>query len=109
MLSSSRLFGVICNQFCTMAGFYPKILFESDSPGAVQNIISTGTGIAFWPEYSWGSLSIPDVVLLPITNPVCKRELIIELHTRTPRSQYAEDFYHFLVDLISMPQSSNAT
>ena len=88
-----------------MAGFYPKILFESDSPGAVQNIISTGTGIAFWPEYSWGSLAIQDIVLLPITNPVCKRELIIELHERTPSSQYAEDFFDFLVDQINAPQS----
>ena len=105
MLSNSRLFGVICNKFCSMAGFYPKILFESDSPGAVQNIISTGTGVAFWPEYSWGSLAVQDVVLLPITNPVCKRELIIELHDRTLCSQYAEDFFNFLVDQINAPQN----
>ena len=53
MFSNSRLFGIICNKFCSVAGFTPKILFESDSPVAVQNIISTGTGVAFWPEYSW--------------------------------------------------------
>lgn len=108
MLSNSRLFGVICNKFCSMAGFYPKILFESDSPGAVQNIISTGTGVAFWPEYSWGSLAVQDVVLLPITNPVCKRELIIELHERALSSQYAEDFFDFLVDQIHAPKSSSS-
>ena len=103
MLTNSRLFGVICNQFCSMAGFYPKVLFESDSPGAVQNIIGTGTGVAFWPEYSWGSLAVEDVVLLPITEPVCKRELIIELHKRALSSQYAEDFFDFLVDQIHEP------
>lgn len=108
MLSNSRLFGVICNKFCSMAGFYPKILFESDSPGAVQSIISTGTGIAFWPEYSWGSLTMGDVVLLPITNPVCKRDLIIELHERTPTSLYAEDFFDFLIDQIDTPHSNSA-
>ena len=106
MLTNSRLFGAICNKFCSMAGFYPKILFESDSPGAVQNIISTGTGIAFWPEYSWGSLANQDVVLLPITNPVCKRELILELHLRTPASEYAEDFFDFLVDQMNVPQKN---
>ena len=90
-----------------MAGFYPKILFESDSPGAVQNIISTGTGVAFWPEYSWGSLDAQDVVLLPITNPVCKRELMIELHERTLSSQHAEDFFDFLVDQIHVPQNGS--
>lgn len=97
LLSNSRLFGVICNKFCSIAGFYPKILFESDSPGAVQNIISTGTGVAFWPEYSWGELNNENVRLLPISEPICQRELIIELWERLPRSAYAEDFYQFLL------------
>lgn len=100
MFSNSRLFGVICNTFCSMAGFTPKILFESDSPMAVQNIISTGTGIAFWPEYSWGKTRNKNVVLLPISYPVCQRQLIFELHDRTPTSRYAEDFYEFLLKQI---------
>ncbi len=100
MLSNSRLFGVICNTFCSIAGFVPKILFESDSPAAVQNIISTGTGIAFWPEYSFGKGRNENVVLLPISSPVCQRQLIFELHDRTPTSQYAENFYEFLLKQI---------
>ncbi len=100
MLSSTRLFGAICNKFCSIAGFYPKILFESDSPTAVQNIISMGAGIAFWPEYSWGKLQNKNLTLLPISNPICQRDLIIELHERHPRSIYAEDFYHFLLKKI---------
>lgn len=97
MLSSSRLFGVICNKFCSIAGFAPKILFESDSPSAVQNIIGMGAGVAFWPEYSWGKADNKNIVLLPISEPVCQRELIIELQDRLPRSEYAEDFYHYLL------------
>lgn len=97
MLSSSRLFGVVCNKFCSSAGFTPKVLFESDSPVAVQNIVSTGTGIAFWPEHSWGTIKNKDVSLLPITNPVCKRELIVELYDRKPKSEYAEKFYEYLL------------
>ena len=96
MLSSSRLFGIICEKFCAAAGFNPKILFESDSPSAVQNIISTGTGVAFWPEYSWGNVNNENVKLLRISQPRCQRELIIELHEQTPRSQYAEEFFDFL-------------
>lgn len=97
MLSHSRLFGVICNKFCSIAGFSPKILFESDSPIAVQNIISTGTGIAFWPEYSWGKVKNKNVSLIPISYPNCQRDLIIELRERTPKSEYAKDFYEFLI------------
>lgn len=97
MLSSSRQFGIICNKFCTAAGFIPKTLFESDSPSAVQNIISTGTGVAFWPEYSWGEVNNENVVLLPIAEPICKRELIIELHARANQSGHAERFYRHLI------------
>ncbi|MBQ8295634.1 MAG: LysR family transcriptional regulator [Clostridia bacterium] len=97
MLSSSRLFGVICNKFCSMAGFLPKILFESDSPVAVQNIISMGSGVAFWPEYSWGKVKNKNIVLLPIVNPVCQRDLIIDLHERMPKSEYAQEFYEYLL------------
>lgn len=98
MLSNARLFGIICNKFCSEAGFYPKILFESDSPTAVQNIISMGTGIAFWPEYSWGKLQNDNLKLLFVSAPVCRRDLIIELRERNPKSIYAEDFYNFLLN-----------
>lgn len=100
MLSDSRLFGIICNKFCSAAGFLPKILFESDSPAAVQNIISTGTGVAFWPEYSWGEVNNQNVILLPIAFPLCQRELIVELYDRRPHSEYAEQFYRFLLERI---------
>ena len=98
MLSTSRLFGVVCNKFCSSVGFVPKVIFESDSPAAVQNIVSTGIGVAFWPEYSWGAVKNTNIRLLPISNPICQRELIIELFHRPVQSPYAEDFYEFLLE-----------
>ncbi|MBE6691420.1 MAG: LysR family transcriptional regulator [Ruminococcaceae bacterium] len=100
MFSNSRLFGVICNKFCSIAGFTPKVLFESDSPNAVQNMISTGVGVAFWPAYSWGRVKNKNVVLLPISKPLCQRELIIELSDRATHSVYAEQFYEYLLKKI---------
>lgn len=100
MLSNLKLFGAICNDLCSKAGFYPDILFESDSTIAVQNIISTGSGVAFWPEYSWGKIKNKNVVLLPISSPVSQRDLIIELYERVPKSEYAEDFYKYLIQQI---------
>lgn len=100
ILSNKRLFGVICNKYCSVAGFLPKILFESDSPAAVQNIIGTGAGIAFWPEFSWGKLNNKNVTLIPISYPVCQRDIIIELHSRFPKSVYAEEFYDYLLQKI---------
>lgn len=98
MLSNTRLFGAICSRYCSIAGFYPKVIFESDSPTAVQNIISMGVGIAFWPEYSWGKLHNKNLKLVTITEPVCERDLIVEQYERQPKSLYAEDFYHFLIN-----------
>ena len=100
MLSNLKLFGAICNDLCSKAGFYPDILFESDSTVAVQNIISTGSGVAFWPEFSWGKIKNKNVVLLPISNPVAQRDLIIELYERVPKSEYSEDFYKYLIQQI---------
>jgi len=100
MLSSSRPFGVICNKICLASGFLPKVLFESDSPSAVQNIISMGTGVAFWPEHSWGKVNNDNITLRPIVNPVCKRDLIFELRERLPKSEYAEGFYNYLLSLM---------
>ena len=98
MLSSTRLFGAICSRYCSIAGFYPKVIFESDSPTAVQNIISMGAGIAFWPEYSWGKLQNKNLKLVNISDPVCERDLIVEQYERQPKSLYAEDFYNFLIN-----------
>lgn len=100
MLSGSRPFGVTCNRFCSMAGFVPRVLFESDSLAAVQNIIGTGTGVAFWPEFSWCGMENPDVVLLPISSPYCQRDLIVEHYERPAQSPYALDFYRFLTENI---------
>lgn len=100
MLSGTRPFGTICGKLCSIAGFTPKTLFESDSPTAVQNIIGTGTGIAFWPEYTWGKIKDKNVTVLPISYPDCRRDLIIELHDRLPKSRYAEKFYKFLTEQI---------
>lgn len=100
MLSGSRPFGITCNRLCSMAGFIPRILFESDSLAAVQNIIGTGTGVAFWPEFSWCSMENPDVVLLPISSPDCRRDLVVERYERPAQSPYVLDFYRFLTEHI---------
>lgn len=96
-LAGSRLFRTICDKFCLSAGFKPKIIFESDSIIAVKNLIGAGTGIGFWPAFSWGKTAA-DIKLLPIENPVCQRELIIGLHNSGSVSQVVEDFFEYLIE-----------
>ena len=96
-LASSRSFRCICDVFCACVGFRPHIVFESDSPEAVKNMIKANAGIAFWPEFSWGQLSGgTEIELLPISNPVCQRELVIELHPSAKTSDSALELYQYL-------------
>lgn len=101
-LAGSKLFRIICDNFCVMAGFKPKIIFESDSIIAVKNIIGAGAGIGFWPAFSWGRAS-EEIRLLQINNPECKRELVIGLHGNS--SGIAEEFYEYLIDFIDVKRT----
>ncbi len=100
-LSGSRLFRVVCDKFCESVGFKPNIIFESDSPATVKNIIKSGMGIGFWPEFSWSEFPVNDINLIPITNPICQRELIVGLHTNIFVAEIVNDFYGFLLKFIS--------
>ncbi len=103
-LAGSRLFRAVCDKFCDSAGFRAKSIFESDSPAAVRNLIGAGVGVGFWPAFSWGQAAPSEVVLLPIRNPLCRRELIVGLHTGNSISDIAGDFYENLLHFIQEQQ-----
>lgn len=97
-LLGSREFRYICDRFCQHAGFTPKIIFESDNPAAVKNMIAANLGIGFWPEFTWGSIESEQVRLLKIEEPVCQRDIIINYNSNKTDSQNVIDFYHFLTE-----------
>ena len=78
----------------------PNIIFESDSPATVKNIIKSGIGIGFWPEFSWSEFPVKDINLIQIENPTCYRELIIGYHENIFTSKVSKDFYSFLLKYI---------
>lgn len=86
----------ICDKFCRHAGFEPNIIFESDSPAAVKSMIGTNVGIGFWPEFSWGEIDNTNVKLLEITNPICRRNIIVTYKSIKSDTSYTYDFFNFL-------------
>lgn len=96
-LLGSREFRYICDRFCQHAGFTPKIIFESDNPAAVKNMIAANMGIGFWPEFTWGSIENENVKLLEIEEPVCQRDIIISYNMNKIDSRNVTEFYGFLV------------
>ncbi|MCI8776141.1 MAG: LysR family transcriptional regulator [Oscillospiraceae bacterium] len=95
-LSGSRSIRSICDRYCMHAGFIPNIIYESDSPDTVKNLIAGGLGVGFWPHYTWGQGEMDQIRLLPIAEPVCQRDLVIQLHDSAVNQEEAVNFFEFL-------------
>ncbi len=106
-LLGSREFRYICDRFCQHAGFIPKIIFESDNPSAVKNMIAANMGIGFWPEFTWGSIEDEPVRLLKIEDPVCQRDIIINYNQNKMDSRNVIEFYEFLTDFFTERKQDN--
>lgn len=92
----SRQLRNICDEFCRRAGFEANIIFESDSPYAVQNMIAANIGIGFWPEFTWGKIGSDSVKLLEIDEPQCERDIVITHANLKTDNTHTRDFYEFL-------------
>ena len=97
-LAGSKQFRTICDRFCSQAGFTPQIIFESDNPTAVRNLIAAHVGVGFWPEHSWGKMDAPDMLLLEVTDPDCRREILLTCRENKADSSRVKHFYTFLTD-----------
>lgn len=95
-LLGSRQLRWICDKFCQHAGFQPKIIFESDNPATVRNMIGVNMGVGFWPEFSWGRIESDHVLLLDIEEPLCQRDIIVTLKRNKGNCDHVEDFFRFL-------------
>lgn len=98
LTGGSTQFRSICDRFCAQAGFSPNVIFESDAPSAVRNLIAAGIGIGFWPEFTWGALDTSEMLLLPIDAPECQRDLLIIRNQNKTDDSEVQRYYEFLLD-----------
>ena len=95
-LAGSKALRTICDRFCMYAGFTPNVIFESDSPEAVKNLIGANMGIGFWPQYSWGQPDTSHIALIPIEKPECRRDIVIQLHKKREMNPQAQEYFQYL-------------
>lgn len=100
-LIGSRQFRSICDRICRNAGISPRIIFESDNPAAVKNMIAANMGVGFWPEFSWGRISNENIKLLEISDPKCSRDVIITYKCNKEKPENAADFFEFLKNFLA--------
>ncbi len=65
--------------YCNMSGFAPHVVFDSDNPATLRNIISLGTGVALIPSLTWDMRQYSNLALLPISAPDCCRYITLSL------------------------------
>lgn len=87
----------ICDRFCINAGFKPDVIFEGDSTSAVKNLISAGLGVGFWPHYTWEKLESEEMALVSVSEPKCKRDIVIQLHSNSFEHEGAVKYFEYLV------------
>ena len=96
-LFGSRQLRQICDSFCSQAGFSPRIVFESDSPAAVRDMIAEDMGVGFWPEFTWVHADTERLQLVELTEPKCQRELLIT-RKKNGENPAADGFFAFLTE-----------
>ena len=96
-LAGVKHFRTICDKFCREAGFSPKIVFESDNQNAVKNLIAANVGVGFWPAFTWGAIDSPDVNLLSITAPDCKRDIVMTYNENKEDTREVKGFFDFII------------
>lgn len=95
-LESGRPVRAICDQFCQETGFDPHIVYESDNPESVRNLIAAGLGIGFWPQYSWERPDDDRVRLLPIESPVCRRKIVVTMSQSGRDNPAVQEFHRYV-------------
>ncbi len=99
-LAGTRRLRGICDRYCMQAGFTPHVDFESDNPASVKKLIAAHAGVGFWPAFSWGRSVDPDVRYISITDPDCRRYLILTENVHKPMGRAAADFKQYLAAFI---------
>jgi DNA-binding transcriptional LysR family regulator len=93
--------------FCRLAGFTPRIRFESDDPAMVRGLIRAGQGVAFLPAITWGGSTGPDVVLLRLEESWCKRSIALSWPQERYLTHTAALFRDFAVNYFARLAASH--
>ncbi len=99
-LESNRPLRAICDLFCQSIHFTPNIVYESDNPETVRDLIAAGLGVGFWPQYCWKKPSPDQVKLLSINKPDCSRQVIASIPKASAQNPAIMEFHTYLTDWI---------
>lgn len=82
--------------FCLEAGFTPRMICECSDTESAQRLIGAGLGVALWPVHSWGAPRHPDLALVPVSHPDCRRDIFLVRRPSGGDTALLDDFCRFL-------------
>ncbi|GJM79777.1 LysR family transcriptional regulator [Paenibacillus sp. HMSSN-139] len=97
MLPTGKSLRETTDAFCRLAGFSPRIRFESDDPATVRGLIRAGQGVAFLPAITWGGSTGTGVRLLRLEESWCKRSISLSWPRDRYMKQISERFRDFTI------------
>ena len=101
-LTAGKSLRRVTDAYCSLHGFTPNIVFESDDAATVRGLIENGLGIAFVPLKSWKTVPSDRIRLLPIADMDCQRTIAVCWFQGQTLSPAADAFRRFIVAWYAM-------
>lgn len=92
---------LLTDSFCRKAGFIPNIVFESNNPSTVRDLIAFGQGVSFIPQVSWRFQGYKSIKFLHLDYPECNRTLRLRLKESENIPSHILLFKNFIIDYFS--------
>lgn len=100
-LTKGRNLRSLTDSICATLGFTPKVIFESDNPSLIREMIEARLAVAFMPEISWGYRDSRHIRLMTIDNDRFERQLYLVTKNKLHQSQSLRAFINLTQDFFS--------
>ncbi|MBN2222006.1 MAG: LysR family transcriptional regulator [Vallitaleaceae bacterium] len=95
-LEKSSQLRKMSDDFCEQIGIMPKYVIESDSPAFVRKVLEAGSGIAFFPSYTWKQPNCDRLRFFHIQEGPLERCITMDLSETARKKDYVSDFCNYV-------------
>lgn len=90
---------ILTDQFCAISGIRPVIIFEGDDINTAASLTAAHLGVSLLPKITGYDTS--GLVWIPISFPLCQREIGIAWSSTRPLPEAAVKFQQFIIERLS--------
>lgn len=87
---------ILTDQYCALSGIHPSIIFEGDDINTAASLVAANLGISLLPKLT--GVDASDLIYVPISFPICKREIGLAWCSTRPLPPAAHKFQQFIIN-----------